>query len=290
MKQQAVAAAGVEKLNYWKKKDGWKHDTQVVISPIADDSFVILKKNHRNISIVSPFVLYDDDTYQSDFIVPDWILHRVQNFYMNVRKISAYTITQDAVMLDCLRGLPGSFFPPEAGCGWIHFEYSENIEKKIDENSKETIEKVDYWADCKACYEKIEPVEMVFEQPSRINFKPDGLKVFPVIFTKGFALAVADERKQKATLWVTINDINKMLCGLVPQYEIANLINNVFRLWPLFNAAVNEKITHLSLKNVNGLKPFLIKTGLQKAMLKFEYDFNNTKNCTVKIIGCSTTK
>jgi hypothetical protein len=264
-----------------------QHDTQVVISPIYDDSFIILKNFGSYRTIITPFVAYDDNAWDSDFVVPENRLFRIQNLYDNIKAIASYTISVDRITFNCLKDFPVDIFPPQAATGWLHFNHT-SITTKNENDKKPTIVNQ---IDDRIVFEQIEDAEieqsgiyqMEFEIPTKISFQAKDLKVFPVIFDRGFALTIADEKK--ATLYLTLNDINKLYAGVCSQSELNNLIHNILPLFPFFSCNVNEKNANIFLKNISDFKAFFGKTNLTKAMLRFRYYFNNPKICTCRVIG-----
>jgi len=272
---------------YDKSIKNKQHDTQVVISPIYDDSFIILKKFGSHTSVITPFVRYDDDSWDSDFIVSENRLFRIQNLYSNIQSIASYTISIDKITFNCLKDFPVDVFPAEAATGWLHFNHT-SITTKNENDKKSTIVNQ---IDDRIVFEQIEDAEieqsgiyeMEFDIPTKISFQAKDLKVFPVIFDRGFALTIADEKK--ATLYLTLNDVNKLYAGVTSQSELNNLIHNVFPLFPFFSCNVNEKSANIFLKNIPGFRTFLENTKLTKAMLRFRYYFNDPKTCNCRVIG-----
>lgn len=263
------------------------HDTQVIISPHQKDRWIIFKKTPYFKTYITPFDAYEDETWESGIVVPENRLHRVQNLYENTKEISSYTISIDNISFNCLKGFPPEIFPKDAATGWIHFNHTSTIVKDEKDKKPTVVNQIDD----RIAFEEIEEAEIEqsgihefeFEMTHKINFKIEILKVFPIIFDRGFILTIADEKK--ATMYVTLNDVSKLFAGSATKNEFNNLVYNVFPLFPFFNCNVNEKSSTVFLKNINGLRSFFAKTNLPKALVRFRYYFNNPKACTCRIIG-----
>lgn len=277
--------------NAEKATKGYKpSNTQVVISSRHDDSFIIQNRNGDINDLITTFTQYENDgqpEFDSDFVVPENRLFRIQNFYENIKPIASYTISIDSISFNCLKNFPPDMFPPEAASGWLHFRHSTIISKNENDKKPTVVNQVDD----RIVFEQIENAEIeqsgIYETEldiqTKINFQAKDLKVFPVIFDRGFALTIADEKR--ATLYLTLMDTNKLFAGTSTQLELNNLIHNVFPLFPFFSCNVNEKNANIFLKNIPGIRTFLSKTELPKAMLRFRYYFNNPKTCTCRVIG-----
>lgn len=266
-----------------------KHDTQVVVSTLQPNSFIILRKNGNSYSLIGPGVAYVGENgeveYSSDFIVQVNRMFRIQNLFEGIKPISSYKISVDKIKFNCLENFPPNIFPESFTSGWIHFNYK----AARSEENHSIIE-----IDDRMIFEQIDDAEidvpgsiydLTFEQPNKINFQAKDLKVFPVIFKDGFALTVADEKC--ATLYLTLSNVEKMFAGVTSQRELNNLIHNIFPLFPYFNCNVNDRSANIFLQNkdVPELRTFLKKTGLTKALLRFQYFFNEPKICNCRVIG-----
>jgi hypothetical protein len=267
-----------------KKK---RHETQAVVSRIQDNSFVVARKIRGGCSVFSKFQTYEGETpdeteHRSDVIVEPKIKHRIENCHEFIEPISSYTISNECIDFNCLKSIPTEVFPVDAASGWVHFNHFPK--KTIEKDGTETIVSE---IDDRIAYEEIpDELEIAFEQPTKISFNTKDMKVFPVFFSVGFALAVADSKK--ATLWISLSDVGRLYCGSTSQGELNNLIHNIFPIFPVFNAQINERAATVFLKNIGGLKPFLVKTGFEKALVRIRYEFADPTKCTLKILGKST--
>ena len=267
-----------------------KHDTQVVVSNMQPNSFIIIRKFGARYSVITPFFAYErengDTEWCSDFNVPNNRLFRIQNLFNNIPAISSYKVYVDKLQFNCLENFPPNIFSETLTSGWIHFNYKAS---KETDKSPDIIEIED-----RVIFEQIDdteidvpgsPFDLTFEQTNKIKFEAKDLKVFPVIFKNGFALTVADGKS--TTLYLTLENVEKMFCGVTSQSELNNLIHNIFPLFPYFNCNVNDRSANIFLQNkdVPELRSFLKRTGLKKALLRFQYFFNEPTTCNCRIIG-----
>ena len=79
------------------------------------------------------------------------------------------------------------------------------------------------------------------------NFKTLKFKTFSVILKKGFILCFVD--KFLTQLYVTVSSPKQMLIGNCVKYEISNITNNIFPLWPIFNINMNQSKLRLFMSN-----------------------------------------
>jgi len=267
-----------------------RHDTQIVVT--GENLILGKRRPCTDEAIITecfvPAVIYEETdekgmtstSQQCDFTTPATILHRIQNFAGLVPSIASYTVSMEDIVFDCIKKFPAAMFPTETGYGWLHFTLYAKKSKEENRGKPVIINEV---ADHLFVEELTDKIEFTFNQPNKINFSTKDMKVFPVFFQAGVAIAIANATK--ATLWLTVSDVQRMFCGITSQNELNNLIYNVFPLFPIFNAMINDKEATTFLKNVGGLKSTLAKLGHEKLMLKFEYNFSNTKDVKVTVLG-----
>ena len=256
-------------------------NTQVIISNLFTDSFIIGKRFGRSVSIITPFIETDKGVYDSDFVVKEDSLYRVQNLFNLTKSISQYTISADRISYNGVKDFPTDCFTPNVEKGWLHYNHT-----SIGEDDQ-TVNQIDD----RLCFEAIDEdeiddagnLEMEFQNKSKINFSFQNLKVFPIVLSRGFILVVVN--RHTATMYTSILDCQKMYVGNCSQGEVSNLLQNVFSVFPFYNVNVSEKGANIFLKNIPGLRMFLAKTDLTKAMIRFKYSFKTPNTFTARIIG-----
>lgn len=257
-------------------------NTQVIISNLFSDSFIIGKRFGRSVSIITPFVEVEKGVYDSDFVVKEDSLYRIQNLFNLTRAISQYTISADRVSYNGVKDFPEECFTPGVTRGWLHYNHT-----AISNEDEPVVNQIDD----RICFEAIDDeeidnasnLEMEFQNKSKINFNYQNLKVFPIVCSRGFILVVAN--RHTATMYTTVLDCGKMYVGNCNQGEVSNLLQNVFSVFPFFNVNVSEKGANIFLKNIPGLRMFLSKTELTKAIVRFQYSFKTPDTFTARVMG-----
>jgi hypothetical protein len=263
------------------------YDTQTVFSTLQTNSFIVVRKSINKYSCITPFVTdnLQGSGLSSNFDVSISRMRRIQNLFEHVKPISSYKVSIDNIQFNCLENFPENIIPTDIDAGWIHFNYrmtkSEEGDSVIEIDERMIIQQIN---DDEIDIEE-SPYELTFEQLTKVNFKVRDLKVFPVIFNNGFIVAIVSE--SKVTVYVTLNNVEKMYCGSTSQNELNKLIDNIFPIFPYFNCNVNNRCANIFLQNkdVPELRSFFKRSKLRKALVRFQYFFNKPNICTCRIIG-----
>lgn len=255
-----------KKSSYFKKKN---RNNQTVINE-DQSSFIIAKKFNKFTSIITPFFYNNDnDNYQSNLIVPHSRAQRIQLLYSLMPKLARYETNQDYIFYDCLYKLPNDVFN-EYKYGFIHL-YMDNEVTNVENNNEinETIN-VDIRLLLNSIEENDESIE--YENNSKISFITKFLKVFPVVLSKGFILTIVNE--EQCNIFITLLNPNKGYIGTCIRKEIANITQNIFPIWPIFNIVADESVNKIFLKKelVDCIKP----NNYSKLLLKINYRFDDT--------------
>lgn len=279
----------MEKKTYEKKV---VLDTQIIV---GENNFILAKKRNSfkgqtSVECFVPVTFFEETDengevkllHECDFNISSKILHRVQNFVSLIPSICTYKVSMDNIEFDCLSGFPDTMFPKNSTGGFLHFLTHTKYEKQ--EGKKPLI--VNEVEDRLFIQEISDKKSFTLENPGKIDFKTKDLKVFPVFFNKGIAVAIATA--ELATLYITIQDVKKMFCGALVQSELNNLIHNIFPLFPIFNATINDKSATVCLKNIGEIKQSLQKiTDKNSVFVKIEYAFENPNEVLVTLVGYS---
>lgn len=245
-----------------------------------NDSFIIAKRFNNFTSIISPFI-YDSDNneYNSNFLIPHIRAHRIQSLYNLMPKIAKYHVEQNQIYYDCLHKLPPDTFNNYES-GIIHFHMqNECTDIEYTNGQRNEIINVDIKL---ILNESDDTPDVVYQNNSKINFNTKYIKVFPVVLSKGFILAIANH--EKCTLYASLLNPSKGYIGTCIRKEIANITQNIFPIWPIFNIMADEHINKILIK-----KDIMneIKSDLQhdKVLLKLSYDFEDTSKIFIQKIG-----
>jgi len=245
-----------------------------------NDQFIGCKRFGKDIiAVISPWSKLSDGNYSSEFMVPYNRHFRITNFYSTVGPaIGKYTVADGNITFDCVSKFTEEFFPKDAESGWIYF-----TSKTTMKNGEEYTE-----IDDKMVIEEIEPAAVELVQPDPIKFiVKANLKVFSFLMTNGFGFASID--KEKAVLWITLQDFSKLYCGVTNKVDLNNLIHNIMPVFPIFSVNISDKKSAVFLK-LDGLKAFLNQGNIKKGLLRFEYSFKDTKRLHVCVIGSAELK
>lgn len=267
-------------MSYQKKPQKKKPALNQCIINENSDSFIIAKRFNKFTSIVSPFVFNDDlDEYNSNFTIRHIRAYRVQSLYNLMPKISKYSVEQDYIHFDCLHKLPKDVFEGYKS-GLMHF-YMQNNSTNVENESGEQNEIIN--VDIKLLLKETENEEdLIFNNTSKINFTTDHIKVFPIMLSKGFVLAVATQ--ETCTLFLTLLDPISGFVGRCARKEIANITQNIFPIWPFFNITADESTNKIFLKKdmVNVIRESVDHTCVS---LKMEYDFSDPSKIYIQKTG-----
>lgn len=241
-----------------------------------EQSFIIAKQFNKYTSIITPFKKNDNGEYTSGFFVPSNRAHRIQSLYKLMPKIASYSVYDEYISFDCLSRLPNDVFK-NAESGIIHF-FMQNT-SFYDENENEIID-VDVRLVLPIC---LSDSVMMYKNESNIMFRADNMKVFPVVLSKGFILAVATP--QKHFLYVTSLNPSKGYIGTCMRKELVNITQNIFPIWPIFNLIADENMNKLFLKKeiIDEIKPIIGQ--YNKVGLTVEYEPENTSEMCLQIFG-----
>lgn len=258
------------------------NDTQVVVSFTKPDSFLMLRKFRKKTTVVSPFEFNGDD-YESNFVAPTSLMHRIKNFYSMIEPMSKFTVS-NSINFNCLSAYPVVEFGGQTQ-GWIHYNhsllYQKQKEKNIKVNQVETKMLIG-----KIPSEKRKCGEFEIQNNIKFTLKNDEkLKVFPIFFRNGFLIVTVD--KNRASLYTTINDSSKLFCGILMNHsEIMKLVGNVLPLFPIFRIDVNERFSTLFLKNLKDgrLKTF-VNSLPKKAFVSIEFCFDQPNYNIITHLG-----
>jgi len=252
-----------------KPKKKFINNMQVIVH---NESFIVMKPFSESLkAVVAPWQRDRKGFIESGVTVPENRLFRVQKFYEKM-KLGKYSVSDGEINFDCISGFPEEFFPKDGNSGWIHFLSKTNIE-----DGKKVVE-----IDNRMVIRCIEPIDHTFIQPSKIDFQTKVLKVFPVFFVEGFAVAMVE--KDKAVLWITMCDFTKSYVGLTNQNDLNNILHNIRPVFPIFSINITDKKSVVFLK-LDGLKQFLSQLDFRKGLLRMEYSFENPKELDVCVIG-----
>jgi hypothetical protein len=247
-----------------------KNNLQVLV---YEEQFLFRKRFSSSLSaIVSPWKRLENDTFDSNMVIPYNRLFRVEKMYEDSEQMSKYLVEDGLIHFDCISKFTPDFFPKDANSGWIHF-----LSKIIDTDGDKLIS-----IDDRMIIEAIEPIGTNLSLPTKIEFQTKNLKVFPIFFVNGFGLAVIE--KDKAVLYLTLSDFSRLYCGVTNKTDLNNLIHNISPVFPFFSITIANKRSVVFLK-LDGLKPFLNQVDFNSGLLRFEYSFENTKDIHVAIIG-----
>jgi len=257
--------------NTTKKVTTNNNDQQVVI---YDESFVILKSYSETLKSVISTWKETNGEYDSDFTVPVNREFRIKNLYAKLGcDLGKYTVSGDGITFDCLSKFSPEFFPTNAKSGWIHFL------AKISETQDERVVNIDD----RMVIEKLEePISFEIEHKLETKFQAKNLKVFPINFVAGFALATVE--KETAIMWVTVQDFSKMYCGTTNRQDLNNLIHNIMPVFPIFSVTLADKKSVVFLK-LDGMKNLLSDLPFKKGLLRFEYNLSDPKKLKLAVIG-----
>ena len=251
---------------------------QVLINEF-NHSFIIVKRNTKFTSVISPFELLEDGTYNSNFVTPHSRAYRVQSLYNLIPKISTYLINQNMIYFDCVSKLPEDTFNNHES-GWIHFNiYNEPSNVEEVEGGANEIFDIDIKMVIGNSYnESI----IEYENQNKINFSTNSIKVFPVIMSKGFILTIVN--KNECSCYVTLSNPGKGYIGTCLRKELPNITQNIFPIWPIFNLIADENINKLFLKKelVTELKPLNYN---EKLLIKLSYNLDDSQNIKIQKIG-----
>lgn len=265
-----------KKSNFNKKKSLF---SQCIINEDIS-SFIVAKKFNNFTSIVSPFVYDpDDNIYNSYFYVPHIRAHRIQSLYNLMPKIAQYSAHQDYIYFDCLERLPPDSFN-NYNSGYIHFYMQNESSNVVDENGhKNEIIDVDIRLTMKELEDQT-PIKI--ENHMKINFSTNFIKVFPVILSKGFIVAIATA--ESCTLYLSLSNPSKGYVGKCIRKEVANITQNIFPIWPIFNVIADENINKIFIKK--DIIEKIDASNYNKLMLKFQYTFDDSSQIyATKVCG-----
>ncbi len=232
-----------------KKFSGGKKPSNQIIFSKADDKFLIGKRFPRSIAVISPFEKVDD-TFTSNFRAPNNRSRRVQILYNMIPKISEYSVSEGGVQFDCIKSISDNtdIFANLGNTvknGYIHFDVTSYKEKVKDSKDSQTVIDVNPRLVFTKLYDQ-EMTEGIIDGLSH-KFKTSKFKAFSVILEKGFILCSVD--KYLTQLYVTITSPKSMFIGNCVKYEISNITNNIFPLWPIFNINMNQSKLGLYMNN-----------------------------------------
>lgn len=236
--------------------------------------FIIAKKFNNFTSIITPFNKIDDE-YKSDFIIPHSRAQRIQYLYNLMPTIAEYSTRSHDIEFDCVNKFPHEVFNNYTS-GLIHF-YIQN--KTIKNDNNDTIIEMDPRLIIN-CIDDNELIE--YENKSKILFTTNHIKVFSVLLSKGMIITIVNQ--DECILYITLLNPNKGYIGTCIRKEIANITQNVFPIWPIFNIVADDTINKIFLKKeiLNNIKT----SNYQKLMLKIKYNFTNSSVMTIQKLGC----
>lgn len=227
---------------------GKKPSNQIIFSK-ADDKFLIGKRFPRSIAVISPFDRIED-SFTSNFKAPNNRSRRVQILYNMIPKISQYSVSEVGVEFDCIKSISEntdifSSLGRDVNSGYIHFDVTSYKEKVNDSKDTQTIIDVNP----RLVFTKLQDQEMTEGTIEGLShkFKTAKFKAFSVILEKGFILCSVD--KYLTQLYVTVTSPKLMFIGNCVKYEISNITNNIFPLWPIFNINMNQSKLGLYMSN-----------------------------------------
>ena len=225
-----------------------KPNNQIIFSK-SDDKFLIGKRFPRSIAVISPFEKIED-TFTTNFRAPNNRSRRVQILYNMIPKISEYSVSESGVQFDCIKSISENTdifagINSDVKSGYIHFDVTTYKEKIKDSKDSQTIIDVNPRIVFTKLFDQ-EMTEGVIEGLTH-KFKTSKFKAFSVILEKGFILCSVD--KYLTQLYVTITSPKAMFIGNCVKYEIQNITNNIFPLWPIFNINMNQSKLGLFINN-----------------------------------------
>jgi hypothetical protein len=239
---------------------------------VYNEQFLFMNQFSKNLkAIVSPWVR-EGDVVSSGFFVPENRRFRIEKLYTMMGNCK-YTVANGEIEFDCLSKFPKEIFP-EGDSGWIHF-----LSKTREDKDTKTVE-----IDDRMIITEIEPICGQLVQPSKIDFSTTTLKAFSFLMVAGFGQIIAE--RERAILYVTMQDIERQYCGVTNKVDLNNLIHNIIPVFPIFSINISEKKSIIFLK-IDGLKNFLSTIPFKKGMLRFEYSFADTNKLHVCVVGHS---
>ncbi|MFW6219360.1 MAG: hypothetical protein ACOC33_00700 [bacterium] len=262
-------------MTYQKKNSYFKKKQPITNQTVIDEdktNFIIAKRFNKFTSIVTPFFYnHDLEIYQSSLVVPHTRAQRINLLYNLMPKLAKYETYQDYIHYDCLYKLPPDVFDNYES-GIIHLYMDNETTNVMSDDESEVNETVNI--DIRLILNEIEDQDTVYQYKnnSKIMFTTKYLKVFPVVLSKGFILTIVNN--EECIVYVSLLNPSKGYIGTCIRKEIANITQNIFPIWPIFNIAADESINKIFLKKevINEIKPNNIH---DKLLLKISYKFDD---------------
>lgn len=239
--------------------------------------FIIAKKFANFTSIITPFNKINNK-FNSDFSIPHSRAQRIQYLYNLMINIAEYSTTNNYIDFDCVGKLPLEIFENYDN-GIIHF----NIQNKSikNDNNDLIIE-----MDPRLIINTVTDNEIIeYDNKSKILFTTNHIKVFSVLLSKGVIITIVDQ--DECIIYLTLLNPNKGYIGTCIRKEIANITQNIFPIWPIFNIVADENINKIFLKKE--LLENIKTSSYQKLMLKIKYNFTNPSLMFIEKIGYNYT-
>jgi len=201
------------------------------------DKFIIVQKIDNTITVISPFEKIEN-TYTSNFILPENRIHRVTQLRNLIPRISKFSSYSDFVNLDCIECFDDDWFNG-AESGIIMLNLVSKNEKIKDTNKYENIlegyERL-LLKNCSGVYET-----NTINIKNKFKFQTSELKVLPVLLYDGFILSI--NNRDKSILYITLKNPKENLVGHCSKRNAFTIVNFFYNVWPIFDINIRMKAT-----------------------------------------------